>query len=270
MSFIKFLVFSLSLLLPINILASQEYHTTNHTVENINSAVTCQTKINNYQGSCIKPSDCNGGVYNNLCSGSVKCCIQDVNSSPWSFWKYVSREDFKSMFPLLSETRINILHPWFNDAIGDVLNDKKGNEQCDIISAFAAQVGHESLDLTTFEEFASGEAYEGRCKQLGNCYTGDGVKYKGRGAIQISGRSNYEQASSFIGEDFINKPDLLVLPSYGFKASVWFWTNNNLNQYCTGNLNNFIELTKKINGGINGLEDRINKWNRAKTVLSCY
>jgi len=161
-------------------------------------------------------------------------------------------------------------YPWFNDALSDILEDKKGNSQCNIIAAFAAQLGHESVDLSTFEEFASGEAYEGRCKQLGNCYPGDGVKYKGRGAIQITGRSNYEKVSLYLDEDFVNKPDLLVMPSYGFKASVWYWVKNNLNQYCTGKLNDFIELTKKINGGINGLEDRINKWNRAKNALSCY
>lgn len=282
MSFLKYLILSLSLLLPINILASQEILVTHlpNTTDNVTdlenssdyytSSVSCTTKINNYKGSCIKPSDCDGGIYNNLCPGSAKCCVPDVNKAPWIYWNYVSKVQFKEMFPLLGNTRTDILYPWFNEALGDVLNDKKGNSNCNIISAFSAQVGHESLDLSTFEEFASGEAYEGRCKQLGNCNTGDGIKYKGRGAIQVTGKSNYNRASTFIGDDFINKPELLVLPSYGLKASVWFWTTNNLNQYCTGNLNNFIELTRKINGGINGLEDRINKWNRAKIALSCY
>ena len=242
---------------------SQDNHTEFETL-----ATSCTTKINKYNGNCISPSSCNGGVYNNLCPGSSKCCVQDVNSK-WIYWPYVDQDEFKGLFPLLSDTRKDTLYPWFNDALSDVLHDKKGNQKCDIIACFSAQVGHESVDLSTFEEFASGEAYEGRCKGLGNCQVGDGVKYKGRGAIQITGRSNYQKASDFIGTNFIDSPDLLVLPSYGFKASVWFWVSNELNQYCTGNQNDFFILTRKINGGLNGIEDRLNKWTRAKNVLKC-
>lgn len=229
---------------------------------------SCQTKINGYDGNCIKPSKCIGAVYNNLCPGSEKCCVPDVNSK-WLFWHYVSKDDFKELFSSLSDNRVDVLYPWFNDALGDILKDKKGNDKCDIIAAFSSQIGHESLDLSTFEEFSSGQAYEGRCKSLGNCETGDGVKYKGRGAIQITGRSNYQKASKFIGTDFIEKPELLVLPSYGFKASVWFWVSNSLNQYCTGSKDDFITLTKRINGGLNNLEDRLNRWAKAKNVLKC-
>ena len=243
---LKSLFLSLAIILaPI----SASLTTQNHTLESETLAsTTCKTKINNYQGSCIRPAECDGGIYNNLCPGSFKCCVEDVNSLPWLYWPYVDKDDFKKLFPLLGDTR---------------------TDKCNIISAFAAQLAHESVGLAIFEEFASGEAYEGRCKQLGNCNPGDGVKYKGRGDIQITGRSNYQQVSSYLGEDFIKKPELLVFPSYGFKASVWFWVKNNLNQYCTGKLNDFIELTKKINGGINGLEDRINKWNNAKNVVVC-
>ena len=230
---------------------------------------TCKTRINTFSGNCITPSTCDGAVYNNLCPGISKCCVEDDNGTPWVYWRYVSTDDFKNLFPLLSETRRNVLYPWFNKALSTVLSDKKGQKECDIIAAFSAQIGHESVDLSTFEEFASGEAYEGRCKQLGNCYPGDGVKFKGRGAIQVTGRKNYELVSAYLEEDFITKPDLLVMPSYGFQASVWFWMSNNLNQYCTGKLQDFINLTKKINGGVNGLEDRINKWNRAKNAVQC-
>ncbi len=230
---------------------------------------SCKTRVSSYDGKCISQSQCDGAIFNNLCPGSSKCCVEDVNSSPWLYWRYVSRDEFKGLFPLLSDVRQNTLYPWFNSALGDLLEDKKGMETCDIIAAFSAQVGHESLDLTTFEEFASGEAYEGRCKQLGNCFPGDGVKYKGRGAIQVTGRRNYEKVSAYLSEDFINKPELLVMPSYGFQTSVWFWVSNGLNQFCSGKQQDFIDLTKKINGGVNGLEDRITKWNRAKSVMGC-
>lgn len=229
----------------------------------------CTTRIDKFEGSCIKPSDCEGGVFNNLCPSVYKCCVPDVNSTPWLYWRYVSRDEFKGLFPSLSQTRSDLLFPWYNKALGELLSDKKGNNECHIIAAFSAQVGHESMELTTFEEFASGEAYEGRCKSLGNCFPGDGTRYKGRGAIQVTGRTNYLKASSFIGTDFIKTPELLVLPSYGIEASVWFWVSNNLNKYCTGKSSDFTVLTQKINGGTNGLEDRINKWNRALNVLKC-
>jgi putative chitinase len=267
MKFIKFLLTSLCVLFS-NVSASEQLF--NHT-ENIETqAVTsCTTKINSFQGSCIRPAECEGGVYNNLCPGSVKCCVEDVNSSPWLYWRHVSKDQFKGMFPLLGTTRSDVLYPWFNVAIESLFDDKKGKNECNIITAFASQIGHESVDLSTFEEFASGEAYEGRCKQLGNCNSGDGVRFKGRGAIQVTGRTNYQKVSDYLDVDFISKPDLLVLPSYGFQASVWYWMTNKLNQYCSGTLDDFITITKKINGGINGLEDRITKWNRAKSVMGC-
>ena len=266
---LKFLFTAFALFFsPLTVYAS-ESSLQNHTDTELLASTSCTTKINKYQGSCIRPAECEGAIYNNLCPGSAKCCVPDLNSPSYLFWKYVSREEFKKLFPLLSDTRQEVLFPWFNDALWTVLEDKKGNDKCKIIAAFSAQLGHESVDLSTFEEFASGEAYEGRCKQLGNCNPGDGVKYKGRGAIQITGRSNYLQAGVYLDEDLINNPDMLVMPSYGFKASVWYWVKNGLNKYCTGTTNDFIELTKKINGGVNGLEDRINKWNRAKSALEC-
>ena len=272
MNFLKFLVTTICLFItPLN--ASIDANSSNHTeiVEQfeILQSPSCSTKINMFKGSCIKPSECEGGVYNNLCPGSFKCCVKDVNSAPWLYWRHVSKDEFKSMFPLVSSTRVDTLYPWFNDALGDVLADKKGNDACNIITAFTAQVGHESLDLTTFEEFASGEAYEGRCSGLGNCNKGDGVKYKGRGAIQVTGKSNYGKVSSYLGTDFLTQPDLMVLPSYGFKASVWYWVTNNLNKYCTGKASDFVDLTKKINGGTNGLEDRQRRWLLAKNVMKC-
>lgn len=73
---------------------------------------------------------------------------------------------------------------------------------------FLAQVGHESGSLFFTEELASGAAYEGR-KSLGNIKPGDGVRFKGRGLIQITGRNNYKAVGDDLDEDFINNPTLL-------------------------------------------------------------
>jgi len=229
----------------------------------------CITKINKFQGSCVTPSTCIGGIYNNLCPGSQKCCVQDVESTPLLYWRYVSKTEFKSIFSSVSSDRTDTLYPWFNKALGNILADKMGNSDCNIVAAFSAQIGHESGGLMLFEELASGEAYEGRCSKLGNCQPGDGIRFKGRGAIQITGRNNYQALSNSVGNDYINKPELLVLPSNGFEASVWYWNSNKLNKYCTGKVNDFFELTRRINGGTNGIDDRLNRWNSAKTVLQC-
>jgi putative chitinase len=96
------------------------------------------------------------------------------------------------------------------------------------VAAFIAQIGHESGYLRYSEEIASGKAYEGR-RDLGNIYAGDGVKYKGRGLIQITGRYNYAQLSKDLGEDFIKNPELLSTPKYAVQSACWFWNKNKLN-----------------------------------------
>ena len=118
---------------------------------------------------------------------------------------------------------------------------------------FLAQIGHESGQLKWLEELASGKAYEGRL-DLGNTQIGDGVKYKGRGVIQITGRHNYEQCALDLGLPLVEKPELLKQLPHCVLAAGWFWKKNKLNSYCDSG--DFIALTKKINGGLNGIEDR--------------
>ena len=96
------------------------------------------------------------------------------------------------------------------------------------VAAFIAQIGHESGYLRYSEEIASGKAYEGR-RDLGNIHAGDGVKYKGRGLIQITGRYNYAQLSKDLGEDFIKNPELLSTPKYAVQSACWYWNKNKLN-----------------------------------------
>lgn len=129
---------------------------------------------------------------------------------------------------------------------------------------FLAQVMHESMCFVYFEEIASGKEYEGR-KDLGNTLLGDGVKYKGRGVIQITGKANYAEISKDLGVDFINHPELLENDEYGILSAGWFWNKRNLNNFA--DKDDIISITKRINGSLNGLNDRQLQLNKCKKVI---
>ncbi|MNK27659.1 Chitinase class I [compost metagenome] len=136
-----------------------------------------------------------------------------------------------------------------------------------IQAMFLAQVAHESGGFFYFEEIASGKAYEGR-KDLGNTQSGDGVKFKGRGWIQITGRTNYTDVSKALGIDAVANPTILAKLPYAGLSAGWFWNNKKINDIAKpGTDAAFLAVTKKINGGTNGLDDRRNYWARAKKAL---
>lgn len=129
---------------------------------------------------------------------------------------------------------------------------------------FLAQIAHESGELRYTREIASGKEYEGR-KDLGNVKSGDGVRFKGRGLIQITGRSNYKQISDATGIDFYNHPDWLELPQWATMSACWWWNNRGLNEMA--DRDELTNITKKINGGKNGLQDRLKYLGRAKRAI---
>ncbi len=131
-------------------------------------------------------------------------------------------------------------------------------------AAFLAQLAHESGELRYMEEIASGEAYEGR-KDLGNTEPGDGKRFKGRGPIQLTGRSNYRRAGKALGLDLENHPTQAAEPKVGFRVAGWFWKTHDLNRLADEG--DFKQITRRINGGYNGMESRIRYHERAVTVL---
>ncbi len=134
-------------------------------------------------------------------------------------------------------------------------------------AAFIAQLAHESGQLVYVKELASGSAYEGR-KDLGNTSPGDGVKYKGRGLIQITGKVNYIAIMMALGIDCVEHPELLEEPVNACRVSGWFWSTHSLNALADINTaDSFVTITRRINGGINGLADRQGFWQTAKQVL---
>jgi putative chitinase len=129
---------------------------------------------------------------------------------------------------------------------------------------FLAQLAHESDGWRAMEEYASGAAYEGR-KDLGNDRAGDGPRYKGRGPIQITGRANYRRYGQKIGIDLEAHPEVAALPSVGMLTAALFWDDRGLNELA--DRDDVLGITRKINGGLNGIDDRRARLAAAKALL---
>lgn len=131
---------------------------------------------------------------------------------------------------------------------------------------YLAQVFHESGSLRYVEEIASGRQYEGR-KDLGNTRKGDGVRFKGRGYLQITGRANYHAYanSGYCVGDLMRHPEWLCKAPGNQKASMWFWKTNGLNELA--DKDDINAVTRRVNGGLNGIVSRKYYYQRFKDVL---
>ena len=163
--------------------------------------------------------------------------------------KGVSAEDVKTYFPL------------FRDAL-----PKHSIDTPLRLAHFFAQIGHESLSLKYKQELASGCAYEGR-RDLGNVQIGDGVMFKGRGFIQVTGRANYALFSKWYYGDMkcVDNPKLLEMPKLAVASAIWFWNTRHLNKYA--DMDAIKTETMRINGGLNGLDDRIKRLEYCKLAF---
>lgn len=136
----------------------------------------------------------------------------------------LSNNQLKEIYPNSTQSNRDKYLPFLNKYF-----DKYKVNTSDRMAAFLAQIGHESAELRYVEEIASGSAYEGR-KDLGNIQKGDGVRYKGRGLIQVTGRSNYTAISKDLGVDFVSNPKLLQEPEYAVLCAFWYWDKHKLNE----------------------------------------
>lgn len=142
------------------------------------------------------------------------------------------------------------------------------------VAAFLAQVGHESGQLRYLKELGN-DRYLSRydtgslAQWLGNTpeADGDGQLYRGRGLIQVTGRNNYQACSRalFGDERLLAQPQMLEQPRWACESAAWFWHSRGLN--ALADRGEFNRITRHINGGLNGLEDRLALWARAREVL---
>lgn len=130
-------------------------------------------------------------------------------------------------------------------------------------SMAVAQWAHESDGFATSREYASGADYEGR-RDLGNTQPGDGTRFRGRGRIMVTGRTNYEAVAKAFGIDCVGRPELLEKSPYSELVSGWWWDAHDCNGFC--DRDDFVGLTRRINGGVNGLDDRQSYYARAREV----
>lgn len=135
--------------------------------------------------------------------------------------------------------------------------------------AFLAQIGHESGQLRYTREIwgptPAQKGYEGR-KDLGNTWPGDGERFKGRGLIQITGRTNYTTCSQALHLPLTDKPQLLEEPVNACRSAAWWWSAHGLNTLA--DQGDMKAITKRINGGFNGLDERLALYERAQQVMA--
>jgi putative chitinase len=197
----------------------------------------------------------------------------------------VTTEQIKKLFGIDNEELITAL----NDTL-----DKYDINTPIRIQHFLAQVGHESGHLKVFREnlnysssgllrvfpkyFSSTQAtsYARQPQKIasrvyanrlgnGNEASQEGWKYKGRGVIQITGKYNYQLISDDLDIDFINEPELLETLPYSILSAGWYWDRTELNKWA--DKDDVLTITKKINGGTNGLQDRKEILAKAKTII---
>jgi putative chitinase len=193
----------------------------------------------------------------------------------------ITREQLKQIVPRIKEANLSPMVEALN-----ALLPKYDITTRERVCCFIAQVAHESAHFNAMREFASGQAYEGR-KDLGNIHPGDGVKFKGRGLLQTTGRSNYRALSLYIFKDerLLERPELVETLPLALESACYYWRSRKLNEICDlpdtwtytrrdkqGRAmhvyTRFQWLTRLINGGLNGIDERTRFYITAKKVIT--
>lgn len=201
----------------------------------------------------------------------------------------INLEVFKSLFPKCKDPEILV-------NLFDNMLSPAGINTKNRIAGFLAQCGHESGGFTAMTEnlnysvqgltsvfkkyFPTEESakdYARKPEKIANKVyanrmgngsesSGDGWKYRGRGYIMITGKANYSAFSKDTGIDIVTDPEKAFVDIVtSIRTAIWFWDKNKLNDFC--DKDDIIGMTKKINGGTNGLEDRKKKYNELKKSL---
>jgi predicted chitinase len=182
----------------------------------------------------------------------------------------LTADQLQSIMPRLSPNRNGELLPFLQAAMTEFAIEAPARA-----AAFLAQLAHESGQFRFMEEIwgptPAQRRYEPQSSlaaDLGNTEPGDGKRFKGRGPIQITGRANYRRFGGLLGVDLVSDPPRAAVPEQAFRIAGLFWSKKGLNELADrATPDAFREITRRINGGFNGLEDRKKFYETACTVL---
>lgn len=194
-------------------------------------------------------------------------------------WTTITAQQLQQILPAIKQTAIDTYLALLISELPTF-----GIDTPQRLGGFIAQCAEESCNFSTVLEMDSGERYEGY-KMLGNTQPGDGVKFKGRGLIQITGRGNYTWCSKVLFGDenvLLNNPEKLQEPLYAVRSAAWFWrdakslniiadfpeTWTKFSQHFKKTYTKIEWLTILINGGLNGLSIRQANYIRARQALN--
>jgi putative chitinase len=182
----------------------------------------------------------------------------------------LTTEQLRKIMPQLPEAKRTALFPFLTAAITEFEIDRPART-----AAFLAQLAHESGQFRFMEEIWGPTDAQNRyeppgdlAQRLGNTEAGDGRRFKGRGPIQVTGRANYRTFGDLLRVDLVADPARAANPDMAFRIAALYWVKRGLNELAdkaTGDA--FRQITRRINGGFNGLEDRQRFYESAKAVL---
>jgi putative chitinase len=182
----------------------------------------------------------------------------------------VTTDQLRSIVPRLPAAKRELFFPFLQSAMEEFAINTPARE-----AAFVAQLAHESGQLRFMEEIWGPTDAQRRYEpastlatRLGNMEAGDGKRFKGRGPIQITGRANYRQFGDLLGLDLLGSPEQAAVPDVAFRIAALFWAKNGLNEVADRpTADAFKQITRRINGGFNGLEERQHFYATACSVL---
>lgn len=180
------------------------------------------------------------------------------------------QEKYKSMFEKYQvDNELRICH--FMSQIEHESNLKPINENLNysssgLLSIFKKYFDSEELakKYARKPEMIANRVYSNRMGN-GNEESGDGWKYRGRGFLQLTGKSNYEEFEKHSGIDCLKNPDLLLEEANAIISALWFWQKNKINNFA--DKNDIVSVTKRINGGLNGLEHRKQLFEKYRNIV---